>query len=353
MDRLRHWLKKMNSYFIPTRHNAYRPRLLHTSWLLFFLVLALTAEGVLLTNMFAAQTARDYLAAVLPSEIVTLTNLERGFSNVATVKENPLLTEAAEAKARDMAGKGYFAHVGPGGKEPWVWIKEAGYTYVSAGENLAVRFNESADVVRAWMASESHRANIVKRGYTEIGVGVAEGTYKGTPATFVVQYFAAPSATFGEGGGESPTTAVAEVPLAVEEAQTSQVLGAAAESAAKNTVAKAVVGLGNTPTTQAFGVLAAVAVFLFILVGLAFVIKIQVQPVDLLLGGVGVAAVAVAFLILNFYFVAPSGSLFQTASVFNTAHAGVEIGEEGAFTGKIEEGILTLPNESPGSNLNL
>ncbi|MDZ4226217.1 MAG: CAP domain-containing protein, partial [Patescibacteria group bacterium] len=279
-------------------------------------------------------------------EVITLTNLERGFNNVATVKENSLLTKAAEAKALDMAHEGYFAHVGPDGKEPWAWIKGAGYAYVSAGENLAVRFNESSDVVRAWMASESHRANIIKRSYTEIGVGVAEGTYKGAPATFVVQYFARPSTV------PTVTEEAVSTPLAGE-VQTPQVLGASAESAAKENIAEIVAGLGNAPSTQAFGVLAGAAALLLVLVGLTFAVNIQVQPVDLLLGGAGVAAVAVTFLILNFSFAAPSGSLLQTASVFDATHAEVEIGEDGAFIEPIGEGIEPLPNKNVESTLNL
>ena len=294
-----------------------------------------------MANVFAGASARDYLAAVLPTDIVTLTNLERGFNNVSVVKENNLLSQAAEAKARDMAANSYFAHVGPGGKEPWAWLREADYAYASAGENLAVRFNESEDVVRAWMASPSHRENIVKRSYTEIGVGVAQGTYKGAPATFVVQYFGRPAAT-------PAATTQAAVP-AVVELQTPQVLGAAAEAAAKETVAGAVAGLGTAPMVQAFGVLAGAAAVLLVLVSLAFVVNIQVQPVDLLLGGAGVAAVAVAFLVLNFSFTPE----LQTASIFEAARAGVEIGESSTSTPLQDEGIEPLPSESVESTLDI
>lgn len=332
MDFLERAFRKVHSYVIPTRHNAYRPRFLRGQWLLFFLALVLTAEGVLLANVFAGESARNYLAAVLPVDVVTLTNLERGFTNVPPVTENALLTAAANAKARDMASKGYFSHNGPDGKEPWEWITEAGYAYGGAGENLAVRFNDSADVVQAWMASPTHRANIVRASYTEIGVGVAEGMYKGAPATFVVQYFARPAGVFSQ--AVTPTGApVAE--------QTPQVLGAAAETAAKTHVAESVAALGAVPASQAFGVLTGVAVFLLAVVFLTFAINIQVQPVELLLGGAGVAAVAVAFVVMNASFVMPGALPPQTASVFEAARSGVELGPPGAFTP--EEGIMLLP----------
>jgi len=91
-----------------------------------------------------------------------------------------------------MASKGYFAHYSPSGLSPWYWFTKAGYSYKKAGENLAVNFKDSDDVVRAWMNSPTHKANIVKEGYTEIGIGIAEGVYQGKKATFVVQLFAAP-----------------------------------------------------------------------------------------------------------------------------------------------------------------
>lgn len=353
-------VRKIYSYFIPTRHNAYRPRLLQTSWLLFFLALILTAEGVLLANVFTNQSARDFLAAVLPSKVVELTNLERGFNNVATLKENTTLARAAEAKARDMAKKGYFAHVGPDGKEPWAWLREAGYSYSSAGENLAVRFNESADVVNAWMASPTHRANIVKRAYTEIGVGTAQGMYKGSPATFVVQYFGKPTA-------KTSATTETSGPLAVE-ALSPEVLGAAAESAAKMDVAEAVASVGMAPTVQAFAVLTGVAIFLLVVVFLTFAIHVQVQPVDLLLGGGGVAAIAVTFVALNFFSFGPVIETAQTASVIGSVQEDILVGEGASVdTEEIkeipealpteeaaaDEGIEDLPEESVESTLTL
>jgi hypothetical protein len=92
-----------------------------------------------------------------------------------------------------MAEKGYFSHTGPDGAQPWKWFREAGYRYEYAGENLAVNFNESEDVVNAWMKSPTHRANILKHDFTEVGIGVATGTYKGKEAVFVVQFFGKPA----------------------------------------------------------------------------------------------------------------------------------------------------------------
>ncbi|MEI6553150.1 MAG: CAP domain-containing protein, partial [bacterium] len=82
---------------------------------------------------------------------------------------------------------------------PWYWIDQTGYQYSSAGENLAVNFDYSKDVVQAWMNSPTHRANIVKAKYQEIGIGIAEGFYQGRPSVFVVQMFGTPKGELGFG----------------------------------------------------------------------------------------------------------------------------------------------------------
>src|SRR3989344_4740191 len=88
-----------------------------------------------------------------------------------------------------MASKGYFAHVSPEGQSPWYWLKQAGYSFSYAGENLAVDFSDSADVSRAWLDSPGHRANILNKNFLETGVAISKGMYQGRETTFVVQFF--------------------------------------------------------------------------------------------------------------------------------------------------------------------
>jgi uncharacterized protein YkwD len=133
------------------------------------------------------------VAAVISSVLVELTNVDRATQGLGTLTVSPVLTEVAQAKANDMAAKGYFAHTSPEGLTPWHWFKEKGYRFAYAGENLAVDFSESADVQRAWMNSPTHRANVVGTQFTEIGIATANGTYNGRPTTFVVQVFGTPA----------------------------------------------------------------------------------------------------------------------------------------------------------------
>lgn len=126
---------------------------------------------------------------VLPETIVSLTNQNREDIGINNLSQNELLNLAAQLKAADMAEKGYFAHTSPEGITPWYWFNLVGYSYVYAGENLAVNFTDSYDIDKAWMESPKHKKNIINEKFDEIGVGTAIGEYKGKETLFVVQLF--------------------------------------------------------------------------------------------------------------------------------------------------------------------
>ena len=171
---------------------------------------------------------------VINSVVVDITNQERASLGLGELQTNEALRIAAQAKADDMAKKGYFAHVNPDGKNPWYWIDKTGYTYKSAGENLAVNFDYSKDVVQAWMNSPTHKANIVKAKYQEIGVGIAEGFYQGRPTVFVVQMFGTPKGEMGFGNMPAltveSTLATGTTTAGAASSSTVKVLGASFDS---------------------------------------------------------------------------------------------------------------------------
>jgi hypothetical protein len=331
------FLRKIKDHFIPNERNVYRPHILRRSWLVFFVAVVLTAEGVFLLNIMARQSATDFIAAVLPGEVIALTNTERTQNSVGSLRENTLLDAAAQAKANDMAAKGYFAHVGPDGTEPWVWIKSAGYDYQYAGENLAVQFTDSTDVVNAWMASPTHRANIVKPQYTEIGIGVAQGTFKGEPATYVVQYFGAPRAVAAEvpatkAGSTIPTPPSSEQVAGAETSASGEIAveehSAAKEEASvaseppthqapspRGSFARNLLETGDQPNAVVLWLLGGVASLLILALAFTFFIHIQIQPTDMLVSSAVVVAVTLAFIALNVQTVNFSQNE-QTAAVF-------------------------------------
>lgn len=134
----------------------------------------------------------NMLADVLSSTLVFETNDFRSLNNENSLVESPLLAEAAQMKADDMASKGYFSHIDPNGDNPWIWFEKVGYKYSYAGENLAVNFAESKDVTEAWINSVKHKANLLDKNFTEVGIGIAVGTYEGHKAIYVVQFFGSP-----------------------------------------------------------------------------------------------------------------------------------------------------------------
>ena len=120
------------------------------------------------------------------------TNAEREKLGLTPLVANSKLTQAALAKGQDMLAQHYWAHVSPTGTQPWTFMKNSGYVYQLAGENLARDFANTPDMVRAWMNSPTHRANIVNGRYREIGVAVLEGELEGQETTLVVQMFGTP-----------------------------------------------------------------------------------------------------------------------------------------------------------------
>jgi len=130
-----------------------------------------------------------FFASIAPDVLVELTNIRRDDEDLRELRVSPLLTEAAQKKANDMASKGYFAHTSPEGVTPWYWFDFVDYNYRYAGENLAVNFTEAEQVDKAWMESPTHRDNIVNEKFEEIGIATAEGEYKEREAIFVVQLF--------------------------------------------------------------------------------------------------------------------------------------------------------------------
>ncbi|MDX3667269.1 CAP domain-containing protein [Streptomyces europaeiscabiei] len=114
------------------------------------------------------------------TEVITLTNAERTAAGLPPLSPDPLLTNAAQAHSADMVARAFYAHTSPDGSEPWHRAAAAGSTRRSIGENIACGQRSAAEVVRGWMDSPGHRANILKPGFTHIGVGFAGGGAAGT-----------------------------------------------------------------------------------------------------------------------------------------------------------------------------
>ncbi|HEY3055000.1 MAG TPA: CAP domain-containing protein [Thermoanaerobaculia bacterium] len=103
-------------------------------------------------------------------------NRERAAYGLAPLHLNQQLTLAAGDRINDMFAKHYFNHISPDGIDPFTWADKRGYDYRLIGENLAVGYPTASGVVDGWMHSPAHRANILKKGFDEIGVAIAPGS---------------------------------------------------------------------------------------------------------------------------------------------------------------------------------
>ncbi|MBL1108920.1 TerD family protein [Streptomyces sp. 5-8] len=114
------------------------------------------------------------------AEVLALTNTERGRAGLPPLAADPLLTAAAQAHSADMVARDFYAHTAPDGSEPWDRAAAAGARRRTIGENIACGQRSAAEVVTDWMNSPGHRANILKRDFTHLGVGFAGGGRAGT-----------------------------------------------------------------------------------------------------------------------------------------------------------------------------
>lgn len=184
--------KVFKNYFVPHETNDYNPHFFRNTSIIFLAIIVLATLSL---SLIGSKTLneKDLLSAIYASVLIDLTNTDRVRQKLSNLSINEKLELAANLKAEDMASKGYFAHTSPEGLSPWYWFGKTGYSFIYAGENLAVNFSESDAVQKAWMASPLHRANILSGNFSEIGIAVKEGTFQGRPTIFVVQMFGKPN----------------------------------------------------------------------------------------------------------------------------------------------------------------
>ncbi|AZU60864.1 SafA/ExsA family spore coat assembly protein [Neobacillus mesonae] len=124
----------------------------------------------------------------IENQVIQLTNQERAKNGLKPLTANWELSRVARYKAMDMRDKNYFSHTSPTYGSPFDMIKNFGIAYRSAAENIAAGQTTPAAVVKAWMNSPGHRANILSTSTNQIGVGYAKG---GSYGHYWVQMFIA------------------------------------------------------------------------------------------------------------------------------------------------------------------
>ena len=183
-------LSKIKNWFLPTKENNFQPSVLSDRAISIFILLFLLIKVIFSFNLILVKES-SLFADVSAQKIIALTNEVREQYNLPLVQEDLLLNKAAQEKAEDMFKNKYFGHFSPTGVSPWYWIDQSGYDYYYAGENLAMNFLDTEEVIKGWLNSPSHRENLLNKDYKDMGIAVVSGDFnnEGINRILVVQMF--------------------------------------------------------------------------------------------------------------------------------------------------------------------
>ena len=147
------------------------------------------ASGCANTNV----NPNDVPLSVASRATLCLLNRERRAHHLRALRENSKLDLASVRHAKDMARNDYFAHGNVVGRiRATHYLDGARSWYV--GENIAwgsFDFATPRSIVRMWMNSPPHRANILNRRFRDIGIGIARGAPRAgvsNAATYVTDF---------------------------------------------------------------------------------------------------------------------------------------------------------------------
>lgn len=104
-------------------------------------------------------------------QVLSESNSYRALNGLAPLSLDSRLSAVAQAKAEDMAENGYFSHTSSVYGTPSQMLRSFGVSYGYMGENIAKGYDSPYAVVKAWMSSTGHRANILGVSFNKMGVG--------------------------------------------------------------------------------------------------------------------------------------------------------------------------------------
>jgi uncharacterized protein YkwD len=133
-----------------------------------------------------------------------LVNQQRAAHQLPALHANSLLDRSAQGWTNAMVISGNFWH----GNDFASRITAVGYSWSSAGENIATGFPTPRAVVTAWMASKDHCQNILDPSYLDVGTGLNRhpvGSFAGGPSTWT-QDFGLPAGESARSGNTGPAS---------------------------------------------------------------------------------------------------------------------------------------------------
>lgn len=140
-------------------------------------------------------------AQVLGGDVIHELNRVRAARGLRVLRATPALAASARRHSTQMGSRGFFDHNSADGTPFWRRIERfyggRGFRSWSVGENIfwqSPKTIAAVSVVRSWLASPGHRANLLSRDWLDVGVGTislpsAPGVYHGSPVTIVTVDF--------------------------------------------------------------------------------------------------------------------------------------------------------------------
>ena len=138
---------------------------------------------------------------LLSGNVLQELNRVRGERGLRPLRAAPSLAASARRHSAQMGRRGFFAHESPDGTPFWRRIErfyvDDGFRSWEVGENIfwqSPARMAAGSVVRSWLASPGHRANVLSSSWRDAGVGAvslpsAPGVYGGAPVTIVTVDF--------------------------------------------------------------------------------------------------------------------------------------------------------------------
>jgi uncharacterized protein YkwD len=128
----------------------------------------------------ASQTPATIAASQSGAGFTDSINSFRAAQGLGAMQTNAALARAAWAHAEDMERRGYFSHASQGGPNGVTFVDRAaaaGCVIRGGAENIAQGQRSERAAFEAWRNSPGHRANMLRAGYTQYGLGRAGNTW--------------------------------------------------------------------------------------------------------------------------------------------------------------------------------
>ena len=205
--------KRVKLAVVPHKANQFRPHAVRRYGIAIIVAFVLLAQG--LYNGVTSGNILGTEAQVTTAGLLAATNSARVEQGEKPLANNAQLAEAAKLKVRNMFDKQYWAHTAPDGTAPWHWFGKVGYAYADAGENLAKNFTTSDSTVSAWLASPTHRANVLKPEYQDVGFAVMSGMLGDKPTTLIVALYGTPDKAAVQGIAHTEIVSGIDMPISI------------------------------------------------------------------------------------------------------------------------------------------